>query len=177
MGVPADGAAQPAAIPTAEAIADGPVAESPTEVAAESEARTRNYLFRGDDNYRSGTVGRALAVEADAADIQNFADHVLRKESTLTSRYTSFTEEVKIARKFTSTADNRHVSKAEMTALRELEAQGVIRIWDANQVYKALKAGPKKLAKQASDVRAAMIRNREILIEGQIPVGILEPTN
>ena len=102
---------------------------------------------------------------------------MLRKESNLTSRYTSFTEEVKVARRFTSASDNRYVSKAALAALRELEAQGVIRIWDPDQVDAALSAGPKKFAKQAADVRAAMIRNSEILIEGQIPAGILEQTN
>lgn len=139
-------------------------------------AKKRNYVFRGDDNYRGGPVGRALGVEADGADIQNFADHVLRKESNRTSRYSSFTEEVTVARKFTSASDNRYVSKADMTSLRELEAQGVIRIWDPDQVHVVLREGPRKLAMQASDVRAAMRRNSEILVEGQIPAGILERT-
>jgi len=118
-----------------------------------------------------------LGGEADAADIQNFADHVLRKESNRTSRYVSFTKEIKVARRFTSAADNRYVSKADLAALRELEAQGVIRIWDPDQVQAALMAGPRKLAKQASDVRAAMKRNSEILVEGQIPAGVLERAN
>ena len=29
------------------------------------------YLFRGDDHYRGGPVGKALGVEADGADIQD----------------------------------------------------------------------------------------------------------
>jgi len=95
----------------------------------------------------------------------------------LSSRYASFTEEVRIARKFTSAPDNRYVCKADLAALREVEARGGIRIWNADQVYAALMEGPRKLAKQASDVRAAMKRNCEILIEGQIPVGILEQAN
>ena len=150
---------------------------SATTEAAAGAAKERNYVFRGDDNYRGGPVGRAMAAEADAADIQNVADHVLRKESSRSSRYTSFTEEVKVARKFTSAPDNRCVSKADLAALRELEVQGVIRIWDPDQGYAALRAGSKRLAKQAADVRAAMRRNSEILIEGQIPAGILERTN
>jgi hypothetical protein len=137
----------------------------------------RNPLFRGDDNYRAGPVGRALGALADAADIQDFADHVLRKESKRTSRYTSFTTEVKVARKFTSASDNRYVRKADLAVLRELEAQAVIRIWQPDPVYAALRQGPKKLAKQAADVRAAMTRNSEVLIEGQIPAGVLEHTN
>jgi hypothetical protein len=136
-----------------------------------------SHIFRGDDNYRGGPVGRAFGADADAADIQNFADHVLRKESNRSSRYVSFTKEVKIARKFTSALDNRYVSKADLVVLRQLEANGIIRIWDADQVYSALREGPKKLAKQASDVRTAMRRNSELLIEGQIPAGTLEPTS
>jgi len=38
-------------------------------------------------------------------------------------------------------------------------------------------ASAKKLAKQAADVRTAMRRNSEILIEGQIPAGVLEQAN
>jgi hypothetical protein len=129
---------------------------------AASAATERDYVFRGDDNYRGGPVGRALGAEADAADIQNIADHVLRKESSTTSRYTSFTEEVKVARKFTSAADGRYVSKADVAVLRDLEAAGVIEIWYPHQAYAALKAGPKKLAKQAADVRAAMTKNSEL---------------
>ncbi len=137
----------------------------------------RRFVFRGDDAYRGGTVGRALGAEADAADIQDFAEHVLRKESNRTSRYVSFTTEVKVARGFTSASDNRFVHKAELAVLQALVAQGVIRIWNPDQVAAALAEGRRKLAKQAADVRAAMERNSEILIEGQIPDGILQSTH
>lgn len=98
---------------------------APEERAAEFPPH-RRYLFRGDDNYRGGPVGLAFGSEADAADIQNFADHVLRKESSRTSRYVSFTEEVRVARRFTSAADDRRVRKVEAARLRELMAQGII---------------------------------------------------
>jgi hypothetical protein len=136
--------------------------------------KKRAYVFRGDDNHQDGPVGRALGVEADEADIQDFPDHVLRKESSRSSRYKSFTEEMRVARRFTSASDNRYVCKAEMAKLLELQAQGVIKIWDPDQVHEALSAGPKKMAKQAGDVRAAMKRNSEILIEGQVPARVLE---
>ncbi len=68
----------------------------------------------------------------------------------------------------------RHVSKAEMEGLRELEARGVIRIHTSDSVYDALKAGPRKTSKEAGAVRDAMKRNGEILIEGQIPEGVLQ---
>lgn len=64
-----------------------------------------------------------------------------------------------------------------MERLRDLEAQGQIKIWTPDKVYEALRNGPKKLRKQAADVRAAMQKNSEILIEGQIPAGILRGTN
>jgi hypothetical protein len=140
-------------------------------------ASTRNFIFRADDRYRGGSVGRAIGSEADAADIQNFVDHVLRKETRLSSRYTSFTQEVKIAQRFTSATDLRYVTKASMDVLQKLEEDGIIRMWDADLVFTSLRDGPRKLAKQAADVRTAMKRNCEILIEGQIPEGVLEPTN
>jgi hypothetical protein len=84
-------------------------------------ADTKKYVFRGDDKYRGGEVGRALGPDADSAKIQSFNDHVLRKESNVTSRFTSFTTELKIARKFTGAVDDRRVAKADMSKLREIE--------------------------------------------------------
>lgn len=157
-----------------EASGGTPQPSGPAETVESGKSR---YLFRGDDNYRGGPVGPSLGEEADAAHIQDFAEHVLRKESQRTSRYTSFTMETKIARKFTSASDNRYVRKVELIVLHELERQGFIKVWDAEQVHAALRQGPKKLANQAADVRAAMRKNREILIEGQIPEGILQTVN
>jgi hypothetical protein len=127
-----------------------------------------SFVFRGDDGYLGGSIGREFGAEADAADIQNLADPILRKESNRSSRFTSFTEEVKIARKFTSASDNRHVYKVEWTALLELEVRGAIRIWTPDRVYTGLLVGSRRDARQASDVRTAMTRNNEVLIEGQI---------
>lgn len=153
-------------------------AREQTTIASEAvESGKGRYIFRGDDNYRDGSIGRALGSEADAAEIQDFAEHVLRKQSHRISRYSSFTMETRIARKFTSAADHRYVRKAELIVLHEREKQGVIRIWDPEQVHAVLKQGSKKLAKQAADVRTAMRKNREVLIEGRIPEGILQPTN
>jgi hypothetical protein len=135
------------------------------------------YVFRGDDQYRGGAVGRAFGPDADSAQIQSFTDHVLRKESNVTSRFTSFTTEMKIARKFTRSIDDRRVAKAELTKLQELECRGTIRIWDPDQVFDALKDGPRKVAREAGDLRSATRRNSEILIEGQIPAGILRSVN
>jgi hypothetical protein len=147
------------------------------EEMAEGTSDDRKYIFRGNADDRSGSVGRKLGGDADAADIQNFADHVLRKESHLSSKYTSFTTETRVARRFPPAPDNRYVSKVDFARLRELESQGEIRIWDPDQVFEWLRQGPRKLAKRAADVRTAMRRNGEILIEGQIPAGFLEPAN
>jgi hypothetical protein len=61
--------------------------------------------------------------------------------------------------------------------LLDLEDRGIINIWTPAAVEAALSSGPKKLAKQTTDVKAAMIKNSEILIEGQIPPGSLEQVN
>jgi len=135
------------------------------------------YLFRGDDNYRGDPVGLAFGPEADRADIQNLAVHVLGKKSNTTSRFTSFTTETKVARRFTTRVDHQNVRKVELAELQEMESRGSIRIWDPDEVFESLKVGPRKHAKQAGDVRSAMRRNREILIEGRIPASILKPVD
>jgi hypothetical protein len=84
---------------------------------------------------------------------------------------------MKIARKFTKATDDRRVAKAALAKLRELEDQGIIRIWSAEQVFDDMREHSGKLAKQAGDVRASMRRNSEMLIEGQIPPGILAPVD
>jgi hypothetical protein len=137
----------------------------------------RTYLFRGDDFYRGGPVGRALGLEADSANIQDFIEHVLRKESNRTSRYVSFTEELKAAERFTLAPDNRHIRKVEWARLQDLASQGIIQIWDAERVYEALSQGSRKLVKKANDVRAAMRRNSELLIEGQLSEEFFERVN
>ena len=144
---------------------------------AEISSGDRKYVFRGDDNFRGGTIGTPFGAEADEADIQDWAEHVLRKESSRTSRYVSFTEEIKVARRFTAAADNQHVVKVAMARLRELETTGQIRVWKPDQVFAELRAGPKKLARRAFDTQTAMKRNSEILIEGLIPAEILERAN
>jgi hypothetical protein len=138
---------------------------------------TRTNLFRADDFYRGGPGGSASGLEADSADIQDFIEHVLRKESNRTSRYVSFTEELKAARRFTLAPDQRHIRKVEWARLQDLASQGIIVIWDADRVYERLSQGSKKLAKKANDVRASMQRNSELLIEGQLSEELFERVN
>ena len=62
-----------------------------------------SYIFRGDRNYRRGPVGLSLdGKEAQAADIHNPADHVLRKEPGKTSIYSSFTARLSVAERSAS---------------------------------------------------------------------------
>lgn len=136
-----------------------------------------SFYFRGDSAYRGGPIGRALGEEADSADIQDCADHVLRKESRRTSRFSSFTTEVAVARKFTAAMDNRDVHKVSVAELRQLQSTGSIRIFSPEIVYNELLAAGCKLARQAADVRAAMLRNKELLIEGQIPAVVIQRVN
>lgn len=131
---------------------------------------------RGDHRYKGGPAGGPLGPAADAADIQDFAKHALDKGKK-SSRFTSFTTDTKVARKFPAASDNRYVSKAQMDKLRELEAENVIKIHTPDSVYDALKAAGGKLAKEAVAVRDAMRKTGELLIEGQIPDGVLGPTN
>lgn len=81
---------------------------------------------------------------------------------------------MKIARKFSGASDSRALVKVKRDNLRELESQKVITVWNSNQVYERLIRDAKKLAKQAGDVRTAMRRNSEVLIEGQIPADGVE---
>jgi hypothetical protein len=134
----------------------------------------RAYVFRADDSYRQGPVGLALGPEADTADIQNFVEHVLHKESNQTSRYVSFAEVLTIARKFTTAPDNRHIRKVALASLQNLASEGTIVIWEPESVFETLARSAKKLARWAGDVQATMRRNRELLIEGQIPAELLK---
>jgi len=144
---------------------------------AAASASERAYLFRADDYYYAGPVGLPLGDDANAADIQDFAEHVLRKESNRTSRYTSFSEEIKVARRFTADPDSRSLRKVGVAALDELATAGVIKIWNPDSVYVALKAGPRKLSRQAADVCAAMLKSHEILVEGCIPENLMSSVN
>lgn len=57
-----------------------------------------------------------------------------------------------------------------MSALQQLETEGKIRIYTPEQVAEMIRQNPKiKISKQANNVKAAMEKNGEILIEGQIP--------
>lgn len=133
-----------------------------------------SYLFRADDNYKIGNpVGFELdGEEAIAADIQNLLVHVLDKESAQTSRYISFSTAIAIkggggSQRFTK---KNKILKVPWQALQQLETDGKIRIYTPEDVAEIISQNSKKkIRKKANDVKAAMEKNGEILIEGQIP--------
>src|SRR5438874_4715282 len=131
-----------------------------------------SYIFRGDRYYRRGPVGLPRgSKEALAADIQNPVDHVLRKEPGKISIYSSFTARLSIAERF---GELRWIIKAEVAALRKLEAEGVIRLLLPSDAYDLLKRSGRRLANAAGPTRDYMLRNAEVLVEGQIPAHIVE---
>ncbi|GEM_PF-1214934 len=137
-----------------------------------------SYLFRADDNYKIGNpVGfEPDSEEAIAADIQNPWVHVLDKESAQTSRYISFSTAITIksgggSQKFPK---NNKIFKVPWKALQQLEAEGKIRIYTPEDVAEIINQHPKKkVRRKANDVKAAMEKNGEILIEGQIPGNVI----
>jgi hypothetical protein len=62
------------------------------------------------------------------------------------------------------------ILKVPWSALQQLASDGKIRIYNPEQVAEMIRENPqKKISKQANNVKAAMEKNGEILIEGQIP--------
>ncbi|MET9000947.1 hypothetical protein [Amycolatopsis sp. NPDC004169] len=144
---------------------------------ASEEAGGRKFLFRGDDQWREGdVVGFPLGSEAaDEADVQTPWEHVREKQGEMTSRYVSFSEIIGDkkggAAKFTK-KDN--IAKAVWDALKELEKEGVIRILTPEAVHAMMLEAKPKIRRLAGDVKAIMIKNHEVLIEGQIPAEYLK---
>ncbi|OUL34653.1 hypothetical protein BV372_13555 [Nostoc sp. T09] len=139
-----------------------------------------SFLFRADDDYKIGDpVGFELDSEdAQQAKIQNPLEHILDKEAGDTSIYVSFSTAIRIDRdrgaiKFTK---KNKIFKVAWSALKQLEAEGKIKIYTPEQVAEIIRLNPrKKISKQANNVKAAMEKNGEILIEGQIPGQFIVP--
>jgi Domain of unknown function (DUF4157)/Annexin len=139
-----------------------------------------SFLFRADDDYKMGNpVGFELDSEdAQQANIKSPLEHVLDKESGDTSIYVSFSTAIRMpggggAIKFTK---KNKMLKVASEALKQLEAEGKIKIYTPEQVAELIRQNPKKkISKQANNVKAAMEKNGEILIEGQIPGEFIVP--
>jgi hypothetical protein len=133
-----------------------------------------SFLFRADDDYKTGDpVGFELHSQNSLqADIQNPLDHILDKEGGDTSIYVSFSTAIKISGgggsiRFTN---KNKIYKVAWQILEQLEAEGIIRMYTPAQVAEIIRQNSKKkICKQANNVRAAMEKNGEILVEGQIP--------
>jgi hypothetical protein len=164
----------------AEVVGEEPIKLAEEVDKASQDASERKFLFRGDDDYRLGDpVGLPIgSEEADQADIQTPWEHVREKQSDMTSRYVSFSEIVGSAKggaaKF---ARKDKITKAAMDALKDLQAQGVIRILTPDDVVAMMLAEKRKISRFANDVKRQMMNNHEVLIEGQIPGSYIKRIN
>ena len=85
------------------------------------------------------------------------------------SIYTSFSTELNRVLKFTK---NKKVVKIKISDLKALESQGVIKIYDSKEVKKIfIEQGDKS---SAASIYNNMIKNKEVLIEGEIPSSIIK---
>jgi hypothetical protein len=122
--------------------------------------------------------------EADTADIQTPWKHVQDKKPGESSRYTSFATSRKAANKFAVAVIEQRgnkvikkskILKAAWEALKELENQGVIRIYTPEYVKAQMEAHEEKEVRaNAKNVYKNMTKNEEVLIEGQIPGKVLK---
>jgi RHS repeat-associated protein len=125
-------------------------------------------LFRGDDGYTGGDMGRPLGSDAD---IKDPWDHV-RRESTESSAFTSFSETNKSASKFT---EDGNVFKVDRAELEKMQEAGEIKIHTPEDVRDAMKVHPdKKVRKDANNVYEIMKKNDEVLVEGVIPENLIK---
>jgi hypothetical protein len=139
------------------------------------------YRFRGDDSYRTGDpIGFRLdSQESNNADIQAPWKHI-RKKSNQTSRFSSFslTRSVRnpdgsIGGPIKFTKSNK-IIKVPWQALQKLEAEGKIKIYEPEDIADLMHNNHKRKVKmQANNVKAAMQKNQEILVEGQIPADLI----
>ncbi|MEM9213243.1 MAG: hypothetical protein AAGD25_02755 [Cyanobacteria bacterium P01_F01_bin.150] len=130
-----------------------------------------SYRFRADDYYQLGSpIGLGLgSQDADLADIQTLWAHVQDKKKNQTSRFVSFSS----VRQVKFTKKNR-IIKIAWQDLQRLEEEGKIKIYTPDAVAALMSNHPRtKIRTNAKNVKAAMKKNAEILIEGQIPVNLV----
>jgi hypothetical protein len=103
--------------------------------------KIKSKLFRGDDYYDGGPIGFELnSIEASAADIQDFFNHVRNKETGNTCRFTSFSTGLKLpggggAAKFSKKGK---IWKVDIIDLVKLENDGKIRILTPDDVFELM---------------------------------------
>lgn len=134
------------------------------------------YIFRGDDEYRGGSLGLEIgSKQAEEADIQTPWEHVSKKESYQTSRYISFSERIKMPgnRGAIFFTKKRIIIKVSWDTIKHLESEGKIKVYTPEFVENVMLQQKRKISKRAQAVRDEMEKNGEILIEGQLPEEIL----
>jgi RHS repeat-associated protein len=126
-----------------------------------------NFVFRGDKNYHRGDpVGYPLGSEAaENAQIQTPWDHVSKKQGSMDSRYTSFSEDEGKTKMF---GPSSKVSRAD---LAKLEADGTVRILTHDTVRQMMLDDPAMSGKagKMNGVLQQMKDKKELLVEGEIP--------
>lgn len=122
------------------------------------------FVFRGDDGYSSGDpIGVPLGSDqANNAAIQKPWDHVQDRDKG-DSKFTSFAEEQKNAAKFGDT-----VVKVSKEDLDRLEKEGQIKVLTPEKVKEMMEAEGKSKS-EINGVMQDMKKNKEVLVEGQIP--------
>lgn len=146
------------------------------EAEAEQASKSGRYIFRGDDEYRGGSLGFGIASkQAFEADIQTPWEHVSKKESYQTSRYISFSERIRMSgnRGAIFFTKKRIIIKVSWDTIKQLESQGTIKVYTPADVESIMLQQKRKISKRAQAVRDEMEKNGEILIEGQLPEEIL----
>ena len=127
-----------------------------------------SYIFRGDNNREpNSAVGSALDPASEPPQAQEFIDHV-RQVKGKVARFVSFSRSLRSATRF-----GRPI-KVNFGQLRTLEAQGKIRIYNADQVERIINDDrDPRIKRNASSTKKMMENNQEILIEGEIPSDLI----
>ena len=157
---------------------------SDEEIQAQLEAianleNAKEFVFRGDDEYTGGGIGIPInSVEAQNADIQKPSTHVQDKENDETSIFSSFSLRRSIDRGTKGPIFfAKKIYKVTWQALEELVITGQVKIYTPEMVAAILRKGKKKERRQAENVKAAMEKHMEVLIEGHIPEEYLLKSN
>jgi RHS repeat-associated protein len=130
-----------------------------------------NAIFRGDDDYSGGPMGMPLGSDADIKDPKA---HVTRPSKGESSIYTSFSEEHGSdkdgsrsgALKFT---EDDNVFKVKRDDLQKLADEGKVKIITHENVGEEMDRIGGFSEKDKKNVAANMKRNKEVLVEGEIP--------
>lgn len=117
------------------------------------------YIFRGDDEYRGGSLGFQIgSKQAEEADIQTPWEHVSKKESYQTSRYMSFSERIRMPgnRGAIFFTKKKIIIKVSWDTIKHLENEGKIKVYTPEAVENVMLQQKRKISKRAQAVRDEM---------------------